>query len=185
MTENQILDSDFSTKKTKPVNLVILVLLLTGIGGMIGATTNLINGNVSEEYFRRILGWNFEGIWKAAILQGIFEGLIYGLIFSLIYTTGFAIITKKKGDWKFIKKLLKKLIPIIYGCWLSGGIIALLLSLVFPDEYGHLIRAVPKETIPKIKYAWVGGSIWGGIIGGIISLIYGLIITHKEWRKSK
>ena len=98
MTSNQILDSNFGETERKPLNLVVLAVSLIGIGGLIGATTNLINGNVSEEYFRQIMGWEFSGIWKAAVLQGIFEGLIYGLVFSCIFTIGFATITKMKAD---------------------------------------------------------------------------------------
>jgi len=45
-----------------------------------------------------------------------------------------------------------------------------------------MIFGVPIETTPRIRYAWVGGSIWGGMIGGIISVIYGLVITNREWK---
>jgi hypothetical protein len=55
MTNNQILDSEFNKVKRKPLNLLVLAFALIGIGGLIGATTNLVNGNVSEEYFRRII----------------------------------------------------------------------------------------------------------------------------------
>ena len=182
MTENQILDSNLEEIKRKPLNLAVLAISLIGMGGLIGATTNLINGNVSEEYFRKIMGWEFGGIWKAAILQGIFEGLIYGLIFSFIFTIGFATITKMKADWNFAKRQLKKIIFVIYGCWIIGGIIAIILAFGFPEEYDQMIYGVPSETIPRIGYAWGGGSIWGGMIGGIISVIYGLIITNREWK---
>ena len=36
--------------------------------------------------------------------------------------------------------------------------------------------------MPRIGYAWVGGSIWGGMIGGLISVVYGLVTTKKEWK---
>lgn len=183
MIENQILDSEFNKNKKKPMNLVVLAIGLIGIGGLIGATTNLVNGNLSEEYFRRIMGWEFNGIWKAAVFQGILEGFNYGLIFSFIFTIGFGMITKLKADWVFVRKLLKKMILVIYGCWIIGGIIAIVLAFIFPEEYNRLIYSVPKETMPRIGYAWVGGSIWGGLIGGIISLIWGLIKTNQAWSK--
>ena len=169
--------------KRKPLNLIIFALLLIGIGGFVGGTTNLINGNISEEYFRQIMGWEFQGIWKAAILQGIFEGIIYGLIFSFIFTIGFATITKRKAGWKFAKKQLKKIVLIIYCCWTIGGILAIILAFTFPENYDRLIHSVPKETSSRIGFAWVGGSIWGGMIGGIISIIWGLINTNQVWRK--
>ena len=98
MNKQQILDAEFTEIKRKPLNLFVLAISLIGIGGMIGGTTNLVNGNLSEEYFRNVMGWYFTGIWEAAILQGIFKGLIYGLVFSFIFTIGFAIITNK--EWK-------------------------------------------------------------------------------------
>ncbi len=182
MKENKILDSDLESIKGEPLNLAVLAISLIGMGGLIGATTNLINGNVSEEYFRKIMGWKFEGIWKAAILQGIVEGLIYGLIFSFVFTIGFATITKMKADCNFAKKQLKKIVFLIYGCWIIGGVIAIILAFVFPEEYDRMIYGVPCGTIPRIGYSWVGGSIWGGMIGGIISAIYGLVITKIEWK---
>lgn len=182
MTENQILDSQFSGMERKPLNLILLAVSLIAIGALIGATTNLINGNVSEEYFRIIMGWKFDGIWKAAVLQGSFEGLIYGLIFSFIFTIGFATITKMKADWKFVKKQLKTIIILIYSFWIMGGIIAIVLAFVFPEGYDQFIYGVPKETLLRIGYAWVGGSIWGGMIGGVISVFYGLLVTNKDWK---
>jgi prolipoprotein diacylglyceryltransferase len=87
-----------------------------------------------------------------------------------------------KADWKFATKQLKKIVFLIYGCWAIGGIIAIILAFTFPKEYDQLIYSVPKETLPRIGYAWVGGSIWGGIVGGLISVIWGLINTYKEWK---
>ena len=75
------------------------------IGGFIGAITNMINGAISPNYFRIVMGWDFEDIWIASVAQGIFEGLIYGVIFSLIFTTGFGIITKGNATYNFAIKL--------------------------------------------------------------------------------
>lgn len=183
MIENRILDTELEEIKRKPLNLAVLALILIGIGGLFGATTNFINGNISEEYFRRIMNWEFSGIWIAAIFQGLFEGLIHGVILSFIFTIGFATITKMKADWKFTKKQSTKIILTAYGCWVLGGIIAVILAFILPNEYDRLIYAVPKEPLPRLGYAWVGGSIWGGMAGGIISVIYGLINTNKEWKK--
>lgn len=59
-----------------------LTFLSIFIGGFIGGITNIINGYISPEYFRRVMNWEFQNIWTASIAQGIFEGLLYGLIFS-------------------------------------------------------------------------------------------------------
>ena len=149
---------------------------------MVGATTNVINWWVSEAYFRQIMGWDFEGIWMAAVLQGTVEGLIYGLILSLLFTLGFGLITQMKADWRFAKRQLKKMVLTIYGCWILGGLIAILLAFAFPEGYDQMIIGVPSETLPRMGYAWVGGSIWGGIAGGGIAAIAGLGMTKRDWK---
>lgn len=182
--KNQILDFQLEENKRRPLNPGVLTVTLIGIGAFIGATTNLINGNVSEEYFRRVMAWRFNEIWKAAVLQGIFEGLIFGLILGIIFTAGFAIITKLNADWRFARRPLNKMIFVIYGCWIVGGMVAIILALAFPEELDRKVYLAPKETMPRIRFYWVGGSIWGGIAGGIISVIYGLIMTNQEWEKA-
>ena len=71
----------------------------------------------------------------------------------------------------------------IYALWIIGGLIAIVLAFTFREQYDQLIYSVPKETMPRIGYAWVGGSIWGGgMVGGIISVIYSLTVTNRDWK---
>lgn len=151
------------------------------IGGFIGAVTNMINGAISPNYFRIIMGWDFQDIWIASVAQGIFEGLIYGVIFSLIFTTGFGIITKGKATYKFALKQLLKIILIVFGCWAIGGILAMLLASLSPEFYKSHFYNVPNELTEMLKYAWVGGSIWGGMIGGLLSAIFGVVVIKNNW----
>lgn len=185
MTEDPMLDSKMTEEFRKPFNLLYLAFVIIGIAVFIGASTNLINGMVSEEYFRKIMAWDFNGIWLAAVFQGISEGAIYGFLFSFVFTLGFAQITKMEADWSFAKRQLKKIVLIIYSFWILGGIIAIILAFVFPENYDRIIYSVPKETIPRMGYAWVGGSIWGGLVGGIISIIWALKSTKQEWKEIK
>jgi len=183
MEDNEILDSQENFLPKKPLALVQIAVILVFAGALIGASTNLINGLVSEIYFKNIMGWNFKGIWIAAISQGIFEGTLYGVLFSLIYTTSFAFITKVRGDWNFAKGVFFKIIPLIYACWVIGGVIAVLLAFIFWEEYDQVIIKVPQEIGSRMGYAWVGGSIIGGVIGGIIAVPYSVIITTINWLK--
>ncbi len=77
--------------KTDPNRLgTPFVTLLTSPqgGGILGALTNYINGNVSPLYFQNVMHWNgVSDVPGAAIGQGIFEGLICGLIFRSRWNT--------------------------------------------------------------------------------------------------
>lgn len=103
----QIEKSNFKT-----LFLVTLVCILTG--GFIGAITNMINGAISQNYFKIIMKWDFDDIWIATVAQGIFEGLIYGVIFSIIFTMGFGILTKGQASFKFAMKQLIRVVAFIF-----------------------------------------------------------------------
>jgi len=164
--------------------LTIFSVALTCIftGGFIGAITNMINGSISPNYFRIVMRWDFKEIWIASVAQGIFEGLIYGVIFSLIFTTGFGIVTNGKATYNFALKQLFKIILIVLGCWIIGGILAVVLASLSPEFYKSHYYNVPKEKIEMIKYAWVGGSIWGGMIGGLLSAVFGVVVIKNNWK---
>ena len=34
-----------------------------------------------------------------------------------------------------------------------------------------------------LKYAWVGGSIWGGMIGGLLSAVFGVVVIKNNWEE--
>ncbi len=165
--------------------LRILLVALTCIcaGGFIGAITNMINGFVSPFYFQAIMNWDFTNIWVASVAQGIFEGLVYGVIFSIIFTTGFAIITKGQAPFKFAFKQLLKIIGIVFICWIIGGLLAMFLATLSPDFYKSHFPMTPTDKIGMIKFAWVGGSIWGGMIGSLISAILAVVVIKSNWRK--
>lgn len=179
---DQLLDADLETVDKKPLTIGALLIALIGLGGWVGGTTNWVNGQVSEEYFRRIMGWQFDGIWKAAIFQGIIEGMIYGLLFGVVFTIGFVAITRMRADWSFAKRQLKRIACVLYGCWGIGGAVAILLAFVFPEAYDQAIRGVPKEVDLRLGYAWVGGSIWGEMLGGLVAALYGWAKTRQDWK---
>ncbi len=185
MNEEQILDYKLDNTIGRPVNLFFLAFGIIVTGAFIGGSINLVNGWVSEEYFRRIMGWDFEGIWVMASALGFLQGMVFGFLFSYIYSVNFASITKAKGDWRFAKKQLKKIVLLIYVYWAIGGIIAVVLAMFLPDIYNQWIYGVPLRGFPRVGYAWVGGSIWGGTIGGVIAIFWGVKNTRLEWKKYK
>lgn len=170
-------------KETNFLTIVWIALTCILTGGLIGATTNAINGYVSPAYFQNILGWDFQGIWAASIAQGIFEGLLYGVIFSVVFTATVAIVTKGRATYRFAFKLLIKIIALVYFCWVLGGLIAMGLATLSPDFYRETIIQVPEDHSQMLSYAWVGGSIWGGVAGGLFGLILGVAGMQTSWEK--
>jgi prolipoprotein diacylglyceryltransferase len=175
MTENNK-KSNFQT-----IFLVALTCVLTG--AFIGATTNMINGAVSPYYFKAVMYWDFQDIWTASVAQGILEGLLYGVIFSVIFTTGFGIVTKGQATYGFAFRQLIKIIAIVFSCWTIGGFFAMFLATLSPEFYKAHFPFTPTDKTEMLKFAWVGGSIWGGMIGGLLSAILGVVVTKNSWIK--
>jgi len=140
-------------------------------GGLIGAVTNIVNGKISPYYYQAIMHWDFEDIWSAAIAQGILEGLLYGIIFSLIFTITFGL------------RQIIKLISLVFICWTLGGLLAIFLATLSPDFYKAHFPMTPSDKTEMIKFAWVGGSIWGGMIGGLLSAVIGIVMIKNNWRQ--
>lgn len=174
------------TETNKPssfqtIFLVALTCVLTG--GFIGATTNMINGAVSPYYFKSVMYWDFQDIWTASVAQGILEGLLYGVIFSIIFTTGFGLVTKGQAPYSFAFRQLLKIIVIVFSCWTIAGLLAMFLATLSPDFYKAHFPYTPTDKTEILKFAWVGGSIWGGMIGGLLSAILGVVVTKNSWSK--
>ncbi|RUT73316.1 hypothetical protein [Ancylomarina longa] len=163
------------------ISFVALTCVLSG--GLIGAVTNMINGAVSPFYFQAIMNWDFPNIWAACVAQGIFEGLLYGVIFSIIFTVSFGLVTKGLATYSFALKQLAKIIIVVFSCWVIGGLLAMFLATLSPEFYKSHFPLTPTDSAGMIKFAWVGGSIWGGMIGGLIGAILGIVVIKNSWNK--
>ena len=169
------------TPRTKLV--IQTVGTCAGFGGLIGAITNMVNGVVSPLYFKTIMRWdNVENIMGAAVTQGIFEGLIQGILFSAIFASVVGV--KSNDDEKYftVLKFISTISLIIVGAWTVGGLIAIGLSLLSPEFYRSAFIGVPEEFKEMEKYAWVGGSIWGAMFGGLLTVILGSVVYAKKRR---
>lgn len=160
---------------------VALTCVLTG--GIVGAVTNMINSAVSPYYFKAIMQWDFENIWTAVVAQGIMEGIIYGVIFAAVFTTSFAMVTKGLAPYSFALPHLVKIMALVFLCWAIGGLLAMLLALLSPDFYKVNFPTTPEARDEMLKFAWVGGSIWGGMFGGLLSTILGALVLKSSWTK--
>jgi hypothetical protein len=175
--------------KTSAIRIATpFVTLMSSVlgGGVLGALTNFINGRVSPLYFQNIMRWNdVPDIPRAAIAQGIFEGLICGLIFGTIFVLAVSIISKLRLGIAHALSYLGLLIGSAFLAWCLGGILAIFLAWICPDFYRHAFIGVPEDPSSRLKYAWVGGSIWGVQFGGFALLIIWIAVFGVKWKANK
>jgi hypothetical protein len=171
--------------RTRPLDLAAIAVIGVLASGFLGATTNAVNGRVSPRYFVTVLGWRgVEDVWRASIAQGAFEGLLFGVFFSLVFTTAAGIITGAACPFGFAFRHLLGILGGAYLCWALGGLAGVGLASLSPEFYRHAFIGVPDTTGPMLRYAWVGGSIWGAELGGLVSVILGLVVLRANWERT-
>lgn len=150
----------------------------------LGAFTNSVNGAVSPTYFVRILRWHdVENVWRASIAQGVFEGILYGLFFSLVLTSVIGVVSRGRCPYGFAAGHLTGVFGATLLCWVLGGLIGVGLSALSPEFYRRAFIGVPEDPGEMCRYAWVGGSIWGAVFGGLACVILGAILFVPRWRR--
>lgn len=170
-------------ERSRPGAMIGLAFTGVFLGAALGALTNSVNGWVSPLYFRNILHWNdVTDIWRASIAQGILEGLLFGLAFSVIFVIVVGVVTRAKCPYRLAAKYLLGIGAAALVCWGMGGLIAIGLASLSPEFYRHAFRGVPAELPEMLRYAWVGGSIWGLEFGGLASVIVGAVLFRAKWR---
>ncbi len=161
-------------------------LAVTGIvaGAALGALTNSINGWVSPLYFRNILRWHdVEDVWRASIAQGIFEGLIFGIFLSLVFVIVAGIVSKTRCSYRFGSTVLLVVVGAALVCWSIGGLLGMGLATLSPEFYRHAFKGAPRDSVEMLRYAWVGGSIWGIEFGGFLLTILGSFWFYARWQR--
>jgi hypothetical protein len=172
------------SRRTRPLALAALAICGVLASGFLGGTTNAVNGWVSPTYFVTILRWReVEDVWRASIAQGIFEGLLFGVFFSLIFTIATGIITRISCTFGFAFRHLLGILAGAYVCWAFGGLAAIGLASLSPEFYRRAFYGVPQATGPMLRYAWVGGSIWGAELGALMSVLIGIVVMRANWQR--
>lgn len=166
--------------------LTLFGVAVTGVlaSAALGAVTNAVNGWVSPLYFVTVMRWQgVEDVWRASIAQGILEGLCFGVFFSLVFTAGVGIITRASCGYGFAVWHLLGVVAGALVCWALGGVAAMGLASLSPEFYRRAFIGVPAEPGAMLAYAWVGGSIWGVQLGGLVSVVLGLVVVRGNWRR--
>ena len=176
-----------SNPSHRPRPLALAGIAVSGVlaSGLLGATTNAVNGRVSPLYFVTILGWHdVSDVWRASIAQGACEGLLFGVVFSLVFTAAVGVITNAACPYGLARKHLLGILAGAYVCWALGGLAGMGLAAISPEFYRRAFIGVPEQRGPMLRYAWVGGSIWGAEAGGFASVILGLVVLRANWRRA-
>jgi prolipoprotein diacylglyceryltransferase len=167
------------------LTLLYIALSCIGIGILFGAITNTVNSYISPYYFKVVLYPKVQtiSIQLAAITDGIIKGFMYGGIFAVIFTAGFGMITRSTGSYRFGISQLVKTLSFICICWLIGGAFAMILTGINPAFYKNIFPVTPDNAVEMLRFAWAGGSTWGGIIGGLSSAILGVVMLRNRWHQ--
>jgi len=166
--------------------LALIGIWITGILGaaVLGAVTNFANAHISELYFRNIMRWDdVSHIARAIVAQGVFEGLLCGLFLSTIFTVVAGIVSRAQCSFAFGVRYVSGLFLAAFVCWVIGGILAVALASLSPEFYRHTFIGVPEAVGERLRYAWVGGSIWGVQFGGIGATFVFIALFRAAWRQ--
>jgi len=168
----------------KPFSLV--GIWVTGILGaaVLGAVVNFDNAHVSELYFRNVMQWNdVSHISRAIVAQGVFEGLVCGLFLSTIFTSIAGIVSRAQCSYALGVQYVGGSFLTAFGCWVAGGLLAVALASLSPEFYRHTFIRVPEDADERLRYAWVGGSIWGIQLGGVGATFVFVALFRAAWRQ--
>ena len=172
------------TRPLRPMALVGIAVVAVFSGAVLGVLTNAVNGAVSPTYFINVMGWqSVTNVWFTSIMQGAFEGTAVGLFFSVILTTSIGIISRATCSFALGLRWLGFIVAGIFALWIVGGFSGMALASLNPNSFRTTFVGVPGDRAQMLRYAWVGGSIWGAEFGGFAAIIVGLILFRIKWRK--
>ncbi len=121
---------------------------------------------------------NFDEVW-----QGIFEGLLFGLFLALVFTIVVGCVSKARCSYGFGVVVLLFVAVAALVCWAVGGLLGMGLAVLGPEFYRHAFIGVPQDFGEMLRYAWVGGSIWGIEFGGFALTVLGSFLFYARWRQ--
>ena len=162
--------------------LVLIAIASPLCGLALGAVTNGINGQISRDYFAIVMSWDWSTAPIRAIPQGMLEGFAAGLLVGFVLAIAVAASTRVQCPPTLALKALALALAIVMICWVSGGVIGMVLARVRPSLWGFVFIGVPpRVNLPR--FAWVGGSIWGAYAGASLGLIAASIFVHMRWKR--
>lgn len=152
------------------------------IGSVLGAATNVGNSFISPDYFRIVMNWwAIPDVRVYAITQGAIEGAVLGGAFGIFIAIAGAFITRLRGTLTLTSGALLLAYCVVFVCWVLGGVTGVVFASVAPQTFMDMVmvRNMPRTTL--LRFAWVGGSIWGAYGGTLIAMVAGVIFLRRRW----
>lgn len=169
------------TRISRKAGAVALFVAVSS-GLVLGAATNVINGYVSPEYVRDVMGWRTPHIHAAAITQGAIEGSFYAVLATILLLFLAMLFTRRILTTRTIVQLQLSALFADTLLWFLGGATAVVTARYFPQicnpEYFGYTSDWPKAGY----YAWVRGSIWGSVYGSVIAVFLSLVVNRSQNR---
>jgi hypothetical protein len=172
-----------SRRPSRPGALVGIAITAVVAGMFVGAATNAVNGAVSPIYFEIVMGWDSTGVWVQSVEQGVLEGFVIGIFLSFILTLAIGLITRASCTYGYALRWLAGVVGAVLGLWMMGGVAAVVWAAVSPGSYRNTFIREPLNFWQTVRFAWVGGTIWGAYVGGLLAVGIGLILFHLRWRR--
>jgi len=184
---------NFKTRAELPKRLTIRRMILLCIigtcgGFVLGAFTGVLNGLISPVYFLNVMNWNVDVVWPAAMREGMLEGSVYGFAYSICFIVLISVFSERMCRYKVALKYAFATLGLAFVWWIIGGIVAIILVVIFPDLRYSSYFGFHHSGANLIRYAWVRGSIWGIVDGGLLSvfLTNGCYwLRHQRGRKMR
>jgi hypothetical protein len=162
---------------------MLALLSLGGAGGaLMGVLTNSVNGAVSPQYFHDVMGWSGSHISLRAVGEGALEGAVYALAYGILFIILIATVSQRRCRFRTAMRYVGFTFALALGCWLYGGAAAVVCAWAIPSVCDHHYFG-DDITWPAFGcYAWVRGSIWGVVYGGLGSVLITSAVYARRHR---
>ena len=161
----------------------VLVGLSVWAGAVLGFVTNAVNGRVSPDYFEAVMRWPRDDVPAYAVVQGMFEGGALGLFFGLVFGVAVAASSRLRCPVGLAAPVVWKVMLLALVCWAAGGAAGVALAAMAGDSFAATFVRVPPDPAEALRYAWVGGSIWGAYAAAVMGVVYGAVSLHRRWHR--
>lgn len=168
------------------LGLLAFAIVASGVlGAAFGAALNLLNAQVSPEFFQIVLGagTGAMSLGDEALLHGLADGGLAGAGFGALL-----IVFCAATGWRYLH-LRSMLVAMVGGlaaaavCVGLFGTCGLLLGWLDPVAYYGIVPMARRATnLPA--FGWVGGSIWGGYAAPLPAFLTAAVVWVRQLLKT-